>query len=197
MTNQNGLNTLLRAIINFTHFGGTFGAQNNGYTSGLRRFTIEPLTQSWRTSNMASSTASISPSSEHVENKISTTSHVKKRRRKGFLWDPNISISSRRIWRSKKRKTVVDEFESRNSVGVSSDSDDSDSDDNDDSDSFDSDSDDSESEWKIVDEDKHEDKHDVEPEFEAESRYFKRNSYDVFTLYIDLIGYQKSAFLPR
>lgn len=60
---------------------------------------------------MASKSTSTSLENEgfvNIENETEDTSNEKKRRRKGFLWNPNISISSRRVWRRKKRKTSAE-----------------------------------------------------------------------------------------
>lgn len=38
--------------------------------------------------------------------------NAKKRRRKSFLWDPNVSVLSRRRWRTKKSKATEDTNES-------------------------------------------------------------------------------------
>lgn len=61
--------------------------------------------------NMASKSTSPSPENENftnIENETEHTSYSKKRRRKGFLWNPNISISSRRVWRRKRTKTSAE-----------------------------------------------------------------------------------------
>ena len=60
---------------------------------------------------MASKSTSTSPQNEgfvNIEDETEHTSTEKKRRRKGFLWNPNISISSRRVWRRKRRKTSAE-----------------------------------------------------------------------------------------
>ena len=60
---------------------------------------------------MASKSTSPSPENENftnIENETEHTSYSKKHRRKGFLWNPNISISSRRVWRRKRRKTSAE-----------------------------------------------------------------------------------------
>ena len=60
---------------------------------------------------MASKSTSPSPENENltnIENETEHTSYSKKRRRKGFLWNPNISISSRRVWQRKRRKTSAE-----------------------------------------------------------------------------------------
>ena len=61
--------------------------------------------------NMASKSTSTSLENEsfvNTEHETEHTSNDKKRRRKGFLWNPNISISSRRVWRRKRRKTSAE-----------------------------------------------------------------------------------------
>ena len=66
---------------------------------------------------MASESASSSTYSENasfssVENEANRSSNAKKRRKKSFLWNPNISFSSRRKWRTKKSKSAADDHES-------------------------------------------------------------------------------------
>lgn len=74
----------------------------------------------------SSSTSSENESFPSALNETDNTSHSEKRRKKSFLWNPNISYSSRRTWRPKKRKptlvaSAVDEFESTTSVVASPD----------------------------------------------------------------------------
>ena len=73
---------------------------------------------------MASTSASASPENENflsIENATEHTSNSKKRRKKGFLWNPNISISSRCVWRRKRRKTAAEAVSSLDNLSENDD----------------------------------------------------------------------------